>query len=209
MRAGTARKVNRGGNFSLPPADGEADDFTVTSRGKENEPPPPAEPPPRSFAVGHDGKIDGIYRPRDQRRTWKPDDDARLELAARPVQAAPVELPRPRRAPASPRKHVLAIAVILLALALPLGVSFGLRQWKDYKLRTSAPRGLLVIDSAPSGARVFIENVEVGRTPYVVPNTFQPGLAVPVRIVYPGAQEWTGTFPGGVDTSFTAELQAQ
>lgn len=67
----------------------------------------------------------------------------------------------------------------------------------------------MVIDSIPSNARLFIEGAEVGRTPCVAPNTFKPGSTVPARIVYPGAQEWSGTFPGGIDTSFTGELQAQ
>ena len=69
--------------------------------------------------------------------------------------------------------------------------------------------GLIFIDSTPSGARLFIDGVEVGQTPYIAPNKFQPGTTVSARIVYPGAQEWTGTFSGGVDTSFTAELQAK
>ena len=77
------------------------------------------------------------------------------------------------------------------------------------KVRMSKAAGLILIDSTPSDARVFINGVEVGRTPYVAPNTFQPGTEVPVRLTYPAAQDWNGTFPGGVDTSFSAELQAK
>jgi hypothetical protein len=57
--------------------------------------------------------------------------------------------------------------------------------------------------------RPVIDGKEVGRTPYVAPNTFKRGSTVSARIVYPGAQEWTGTFPGGVDASFAADLQAE
>ena len=168
--------------------------------------PPPVDLPP-AFALGHDGKIEGIYRPRDQRRTWEDDDNARLELAARPLEPAPVDAPPPPRTQPSRRSHMVAMALSAVALALPFATHFGLRAWNDSKMRSAKPTGLLVIDSVPSGATVFIEDVEVGRTPFVAPNTFQPGTVVPVRVSYPGAQPWSGTFPGGIDTSFTADLQ--
>jgi hypothetical protein len=85
----------------------------------------------------------------------------------------------------------------------------GLRLWNDYKARSAKATGLILIDSIPSNARLFINDVEVGRTPYIELNTFPPGSTVSARIVYPGAQEWSGTFPGGVATSFTADLQAE
>jgi hypothetical protein len=176
-------------------------DPAPSSAGNEAEPP--------SFAVGHDGKIDGIYRPRDQRRSWTPNDWAQLELAERPrVEPAPPEPPAPRRAQTSPRKAI-ALAIIAAALILaPFAARWGLRLWSDYKAGSAKASGLIVIDSIPSNARLFINGAEVGRTPYVAPNRFPPGSRVSASIVYPGAQEWSGTFPGGVDTSFTAELQS-
>ena len=50
--------------------------------GKE----PPAKEPP-AFSVGHDDKIDGIYRPGDQRRDWSV--EGRLELMEPTRPAAP------------------------------------------------------------------------------------------------------------------------
>jgi hypothetical protein len=184
----------------------------VASRGDKVEPAPSspsdaAQSP--SFDVGHDGKIDGIYRPRDQRRGWTPTDHARFELVEQPRRHdAPDPLAR-RRPPVSRRKKMVALAIIVAALLVPLAGRFGLQLWSDYKARSAKASGLIVIDSAPSNARLFIDGMEVGRTPYVAPNTFKRGSTVPARIVYPGAQEWSGSFPGGVDTSFTAELQAE
>lgn len=184
----------------------------VASRSDKNPAPSSsdaAQPP--SVTVGHDGKIDGIYRPQDQRRAWTPNDYARLELAERTrlPDPAPPDRPAPRRARASPRKAMLALAIIAAAFLVPAAARWGLRLWSDYKGGSAKASGLIVIDSVPSNARVFINGAEVGRTPYVAPNTFQPGSMVSARVVYPGAQEWSGTFQGGVDTSLTAELQAQ
>jgi hypothetical protein len=166
---------------------------------------------PPSVTVGHDGKIDGIYRPSDQRRPWTRVDRAQYELR----EPTPRDDPAPpdplasRRGQASRRKKRIAIAVITAALLAPVAGYVGLRLWNDYKARSAKASGLIFIDSRPSNARLFIDGAEVGRTPYVAPNTFRPGSTVSVHIVYPGAQEWSGTFPGGVDTSFTADLQAE
>ncbi len=180
----------------------------MAPRGDDKETPPDA---PASFATGRDGKIDGIYRPRDQRRSFTPTDDARLELAARPERKVEPLPPPPVvvRRGRSPQAIVIAVVLAIAALLLPFGVRWGMRAWNERKLRMSKAAGLILIDSTPSDARVFINGVEVGRTPYVAPNTFQPGTEVPVRLTYPAAQDWNGTFPGGVDTSFSAELQAK
>jgi hypothetical protein len=186
----------------------------VASRSDSDKEPAPsadgdsAQSP--SFAVGHDGKIDGIYRPRDQRRGWTSTDHARFELVGQPRRhdAPPDPLARPR-AQTPRRKKMVAIAIVAAALLVPIGAHFGLRLWSDYKAGLAKASGLIVIDSTPSNARLFIEGREVGRTPYVAPNTFKRGSTISASIVYPGAQEWSGTFPGGVDTSFTAELQAE
>jgi len=179
----------------------------VASRDDKEQ--PPAEPTAKAFAVGHDGKIDGIYRPHDDRRSWTATESAQLELVARAARPVAPEPQLPRRAPVSQRKKVVALAIIAAALVLPFAGRWGHQLWTEYLASQVKARGLVVIDSVPSNARLFIEGAEVGRTPYVAPNTFKPGIAVSARIVYPGAQEWNGTFPGGVDTSFTAELQAQ
>jgi hypothetical protein len=164
-----------------------------------------------TFAVGRDGdKIDGIYRGRDPRRTFTQTEDAQLELASRPERVAK-PLPPPPVIEKRRSSTGIAIAVVLavLGLASPFIVRAAMRYMEERDLRMSKPKGLLVIDSTPSDARVFIDGREVGRTPYVAPNTFQPGTEVPVVIKYPGAQDWTGTVAGGTQASISAELQAK
>ncbi|MGZ6144361.1 MAG: PEGA domain-containing protein [Myxococcales bacterium] len=179
----------------------------MAPRSDEKQPPAPAP----SFEIGHDGKIDGIYRGRDSRRQWTPTDDARLELAEQaPRRDAQLPEPPPMvRRGRSSWGIAIAIGLAVAALLSPFAVRWAMRWQGERELRASKAAGLIFIDSVPSGAQVFIDGVEVGRTPYVAPNRFQPGSTIPARIVYPGAQEWTGTFPGGVATSFTAELQAK
>lgn len=165
-----------------------------------------------TFAVGRDGdKIDGIYRGRDQRRSYTPTESAQLELAARAVRKVEPLPPPPRVVKRSHSTTGIVIAVILaiVALALPFIVRSGMRAWNERQQRMAKPAGLIMIDSTPQDARVFLDGVEVGRTPYIAPNRYARGTEVQVVIRYPGAQDWTGTIPGGTDTSMSAELQAK
>jgi len=167
------------------------------------------QPPPVS--IGHGGKIDGIDWPGDQGRPWTRADRAHYELAEPTPRhdPAPPDPPAPRREQALRRKKRIAIAVIATALLAPPAGYWGLRLWNDYKAGSAKASGLILIDSIPTNARLFINGAEVGRTPYIELNTFPLGSTVSARIVYPGAQEWSGTFPGGVATAFTADLQAE
>jgi PEGA domain-containing protein len=169
---------------------------------------PPAPDLPPAVEVGRDGKIEGLYRGTDARREWTPMESARLELMTQKKKAV-AEPQLPRAAPVSPRKKFIALGVIAAAVVLPFAARWGSRAWADYQARQVKASGLIVIDSVPTNARVFINGSEVGRTPYITPNTFQVGSEIPMRVVYPGAQDWTGSFPGGVNTTVTAELQAQ
>jgi hypothetical protein len=165
-----------------------------------------------TFVVGHDGdRIDGIYRGRDHRRTYTQTEDAQLELAARPVKKVepPPVPPRVVKRSHSTTGIVIAVVLAIVALALPFAVRSGMRAWEERKLRMAKPAGLIMIDSTPQDARVFLDGIEVGRTPYVAPNRFQPGTEVPVVVKYPGAQDWTGTLPGGQNATLQAELQAK
>jgi hypothetical protein len=164
-----------------------------------------------AFAVGRDGdRIDGIYRGRDHRRTHTPTEDAQLELASRPARVAePLPPPPVRARPGhSTRGIVIAVVLAIAALLLPFVIRAALRAQKERALLMSKAAGLIMVDSTPSNARVFIDGVEVGRTPYVAPNRFQPGNEVPLVIRYPGAQDWTGVLQGGQQASIMAELQA-
>lgn len=176
---------------------------------------PGSKPKPgehHAFEVGHDDKIRGFYEARDQRQDWNSSQErAQLELQSVKPKAGTLltDLPRTPLHPATGRRKAVAVAVIIGGLLLPIAAIEGHRLWTAYQNRKTRASGLLVIDSVPSGARVFIEGKEVGTTPYVAPNTFPPETSVPARITYPGAEDWTGTFPGGVPATFTAELHAK
>jgi hypothetical protein len=72
---------------------------------------PPAKEPP-AFSVGHDDKIDGIYRPGDQRRDWSV--EGRLELME-PARAPPAA-PDIEVRPPTQRRFRLAVLQSLAAL---------------------------------------------------------------------------------------------
>lgn len=169
------------------------------------------EDEPKAFETGRDGdKISGFYTGKDHRRDWSSSqEEAALELKAqKPRHGTLLPEVRPERHPIDPRRKYLAVGILAAALLLPVLGIWGYRAWEAGN-KVSRASGLIVIDSRPAGAHVFLDGREVGRTPYVTPNTFQPGSTIPVRVTYPGAQDWSTTLPGGVDTSVTAELQAK
>ena len=170
------------------------------------------DPEPKAFETGRDGdKIAGFYTGKDSRRNWTSStEEAALELAAQNKKQGTIlpDLPPPPRAPITGSRKWTPLIVIFAALAVP-GLMLAGYRWWEARNNPAKAHGLIVIDSVPSGAVLFIDGREVGRTPYVAPNRFQPGTEVPLRIVYPGAQDYTGTIPGGVATTVTAELQAK
>ena len=172
--------------------------------GVSEEPPAPAP----EYTLDRDGKIDGvIHRPHDDRRAWTQGESARLELAAQVKREIPVPERPVREAMPASRKWAILAAIALGAILLPVA-----GRWAYLAMTHEGPgkaHGLLVIDSHPDNAHVFINGEDVGRTPYVVPNKYTPGTTVPVRVTYPGAEDWNGEFPGGVATTVTAELQAK
>jgi len=174
------------------------------------------EPP--AFSVGHDDKIEGVYRPRDQRRDWSA--DGRMELM-QPAPAQPTTLniaiqvhpPAPRRVPRAAR---LIFAALALSVA---GAGFFLLG----RLRSALPRpaplvaetlegeapalGSVHIDSEPSGAAVFIDGQEAGTTPLLTTNTFAAGKSVKVRVTLAGYRPWVGVLQGGGDAKLNALLR--
>ncbi len=141
-------------------------------------------------------------------RSWTADRFARLEqVSSRAQQVHEPEGEQRQRAPLSRRKLALALSVMLAAAVLPFAGVWVYRAWIDSRVRSS--KGLVVIDSIPSNARLFLDGIDVGRTPYIALNPGKPGTTVSVRIDYPGAQRWIGSFKGGVATSFTADLQSE
>jgi|GEM_PF-1444978 len=64
----------------------------------------------------------------------------------------------------------------------------------------------LTIESVPSGATVYLEGKQVGRTPYLGSNDVAPGLALRVRLSFPGYRTWARNFPGGKDQTLKITL---
>jgi hypothetical protein len=170
------------------------------------------EPP--AFSVGHDDKIEGIYRPRDQRRDWSA--DGRLELMEpAPTQAATLNIEVQVRQPA-PRRFPLSAFLILAALLPVAGAGFFI--WSRLRPAVPPPVPLLAetvqsealgsvhIDSEPSGASVFIDGQEAGTTPLLTNNTFPAGKSVRVRVTLPGYRPWVGVLKGGANVKLRAQL---
>jgi len=65
----------------------------------------------------------------------------------------------------------------------------------------------LTVTSEPSGATVFVQGEEAGRTPLLGTNEFGKGSDVPLRVELPGYRPWTGTFRGGTNASVRAKLK--
>jgi len=167
--------------------------------------------------LSRDGKIEGLYLPRDQRRepeSWvAPPPEPPLELAELPPKPPP---PPPEPEPPRP-SHWKGIAVgagVLLACAAAVfflvrraGV---VRGSAPVRLRVPAnPEGwpTLTVQSDPPGAKVFVDGEESGGTPLLGTNEFAKGSEVQVRLELKGYAPWTGTFAGGENATVRAALK--
>lgn len=194
------------------------------------------EPLPHDFAVGHDGKIVGIYRPQDQRRepAFLQTPEGPLELQERapvrdrdPLPPEP-ERPEPRRGP--PLGVFLIAGAVVLALFLAAGLLRRHRtdpgaaappaleaeaapapvvEERAAAAKPVATEGALTVESEPPEATVFLGSEEVGKTPYLGSNGFPRGKKVTVRIVLEHYRVWVGTLVGGADTKIKARLQRE
>ena len=168
--------------------------------------------------LSHDGKIEGLYLPKDQRRdpeTWTaPPLEPPLELAETTPFKREAEPP-----PEEPRKPSR-----LAAIAIGLGVLLACAAVVFFTVRRSAPppeappekvaisvdpegAPALTVQSDPPGAAVFIEGEESGGTPLLANNEFGKGTQVKVRLELKGYEPWSGTFPGGVNATVHARLK--
>jgi hypothetical protein len=128
------------------------------------------------------------------------------------VRVAPEPAPNrplPRRTPRFPRTWpgwiVFAFTLVVVVQLARRGVEWGMSEW-TLRVERLEPHGLVIIDSQPPDALLFIEGTAVGRTPYVTANTYAKGKSVRIRVVHPDYPSWEGTFPGGVQAMVTAEL---
>ncbi|MBI3182442.1 MAG: serine/threonine protein kinase [Myxococcales bacterium] len=134
-----------------------------------------------------------------------------LELA-RPIERPippEAELPAPRGVGSGFfRKLVRAVATLC---AVGLLLALGYLGWARYRhwMRSALPRpeaAVLLIDSEPAGATVFIEEVEIGQTPLALPNHYAPA-DIRYRLVRTGYKPYSGTFRGGEPASIGAKLR--
>jgi hypothetical protein len=97
----------------------------------------------------------------------------------------------------------------LLIVVLGVGLIAG-AYWLYLRLQhTREPTvAVLRIDSLPTGAEVWVAGQQLGQTPLVVENNYEPkDYEVVVR--KHGFQAWRGVFYGGVSTRFDAHLSRQ
>lgn len=64
---------------------------------------------------------------------------------------------------------------VLVGLAVLLVGAVGLVVWRSVEPRPSGSRGVLSINSTPTGAQVVVGETVLGQTPYFADNTFPPG----------------------------------
>jgi eukaryotic-like serine/threonine-protein kinase len=177
-----------------------------------------------AVSLSRDGKIEGLYLPKDQRRpveAWEnppqlpPLDLEPLELAPREPKPEPPPEPEAYR-PGSGRAIAIGAGVLLLcAGVLFLVLRHPARQAAETspvaeKLAVpETPEGApaLSVESEPSGATVFVQGEESGNTPLLGSNEFSRGSQVQVRLELKGYQPWTGTFNGGVNAKVRATLR--
>jgi hypothetical protein len=174
-------------------------------------------------SLSHDGKIEGIYLPKDQRRPLESWENAPrppaldlepLELAAREPKPEPPPVPKPPRqrigVPVAIGVGVLIFCGGVLALVLHHAPNAASRPEAAGKLDVpDEPEGApsLTVQSEPPGATVFVQEEETGSTPLVGSNEFAKGSQVKLRLELPGYRPWTGSFSGGVNTTVRAKLK--
>ena len=194
--------------------------------------------PTPTVTLGHDGKVMGREPAPEPVPPFEPEAPLELvEPQPISESAGQVEEPAPPPPPPLPGSRATALGLVA-ALLLLAGLSaflIGHRRGAGISLEperpvtaTKAPaappaleraaqaskaaraeaKGLLTIESNPPGATIFLDDEEVGRTPYLGSNVYPPGAAVRVRLRRPGYNLWTGSFAGGVDVRFNARLTA-
>jgi eukaryotic-like serine/threonine-protein kinase len=171
--------------------------------------------------ISRDGKIEGLFLPKDQRRdpeTWvQPPIDLPLELDHKPP-ATQDEPPPP-----APRKPANLVPILVsLGVVLACGAVIFFLVHKPHRAALveepepaeklvvpDAPEGApsLTVQSDPPGATVFVEGEESGSTPLLGSNEFGKGTQVKIRLELKGYEPWLGSFQGGANATIRARLK--
>jgi hypothetical protein len=176
-------------------------------------------------SLSPDGKIEGIYLPKDQRRPTESWENAPPPpaLDLEPLELVPREpKPEPPPVPQPPRQRigvpiVIGVGVLifcagLLALVLRHNPATSPEPPAPVAEKLDvpdAPEGApsLTVQSDPPGATVFVQGEESGSTPLLGSNEFAKGSQVKLRLELPGYRPWTGTFSGGINATVRAKLK--
>jgi hypothetical protein len=125
-------------------------------------------------------------------------------VAAVPPQQTPREVPRATGSPVTP-----VATAFVNAPSVPVAAPRTAAATPTPANRRPPFRGSLVVNSRPSGARVFVNGRSVGQTPLVLKN--QPAGSRAIRVALDGYEPWSSAVQVVADTEtrLRAELKAQ
>ena len=107
------------------------------------------------------------------------------------------------------RRSVLKPLLILVVLVALAGAGFVAWPWLKSELRSVLPRGetaVLMINSEPSGATLYVGDSELGTTPFITENIW-PEERIPFELRLRGYEPFRGEFRGGVKETVTGTLR--
>ena len=125
-------------------------------------------------------------------------------VAAVPSQQTPREVPRATGSPVAPVATAFANTPVVKVAAPETAAAT-----RTTANRRPQFRGSLIVNSRPSGARVFVNGRSVGQTPLVLRN--QPAGSRAIRVALDGYEPWSSAVQVVADTEtrLRAELKAQ
>jgi PEGA domain-containing protein len=125
-------------------------------------------------------------------------------VAAVPSQQTPREVPRATWSPVAPVATAFGNTPVVQVAAPETAAAT-----RTTANRRPQFRGSLIVNSRPSGARVFVNGRSVGQTPLVLRN--QPAGSRAIRVALDGYEPWSSAVQVVADTEtrLRAELKAQ
>jgi hypothetical protein len=113
------------------------------------------------------------------------------------------------------RTGILIVGIIALVLALPAGgmVTIGAEPSNGDPVATQLPvvggeKGYFSIQSMPSGADVYFDNIFSGETPVIVTVSTTGTPSHSIRITLPGYETWTSSYQGNPGPEQTISIIA-
>jgi hypothetical protein len=135
---------------------------------------------------------------------WLSGASRKVAVESRAPQQTPREVPRAAASPVAPVATAFAKSPVVQIAASPAPAAT-----TTAGSRRPQFRGSLVVNSRPSGARVFVNGRNVGETPLVLRN--QPAGSRAIRVALDGYEPWSSAVQVVADTEtrLRAELKAQ